>query len=208
MERSKRYDKKRRAILNAAAEVFLREGYVGASMEEIAALCEVSKPTVYKHFTNKEGLFVEVVTDMSSRTSDSVHRGPADPSEDIAAYLKDYALRQLKAVLTPQIMQLRRLVIAEVGRFPDLAQALWNHGPMRALAALAAEFERLAEFGLLRVTDSSIAASQFNWLVMGQPLNQAMLLGDQGIPSPEELCRHADAAVEVFLAAYTIPDDA
>jgi len=66
----------------------------------------------------------------------------------------------------------------------------------------------LAGCGLLRVTDSSVAASQFNWLVMGQPINQAMLLGDKGIPSPEELRRHAVGAVDVFLAAYGVPGEA
>ncbi len=47
-----------------------------------------------------------------------------------------------------------------------------------------------------------MAASQFNWLVMAEPLNRAMLLGDSAIPKPAELRRHAEEAVRVFLAAY------
>lgn len=99
-------------------------------------------------------------------------------------------------------MQLRRLVIGEVGRFPDLAKALFNDGPKRAMAALASSFGRLADRGLLAIDDSTVAASQFNWLVMAEPLNRAMPLGDDAIPGPAQLRRHAKAGVRTFLAAY------
>lgn len=195
-------ERKRREILNAAAEVFLREGYVGASMDEIATLANVSKPTVYKNFTSKEALFVEVVTSMTNSTSDHVHNLPLPEVEDVAGYLEEYALRQLTAVLTPQLMQLRRLVIGEVSRFPDLARVLWEYGPQRAMAALAGVFEHLAKRGLLSLDDSVAAASHFNWLIMSGPLNRVMLLGDEAIPEPAELRRQAVDGVRVFLAAY------
>jgi hypothetical protein len=70
------------------------------------------------------------------------------------------------------------------------------------MAAMAAMFERLGKRGLLRIDDPAVAASQFNWLVMSQPLNQAMLLGDAGIPKPTALRRHAAEAVRMFVAAY------
>jgi len=41
-----------------------------------------------------------------------------------------------------------------------------------------------------------------NWLVMGEPVNRAMLLGDQAIPAAVALRRHAADAVRIFLAAY------
>jgi len=53
--------------------------------------------------------------------------------------------------------------------------------------------------------DPRIAASQFNWLIMAAPVNQAMLLGDGAIPKRAELRRHAAAGVRVFLAAYGAP---
>ena len=54
--------RKRKAIVEAATTTFLENGYLGTSMDEIAALAGVSKQTVYKHFADKEGLFSEVVT--------------------------------------------------------------------------------------------------------------------------------------------------
>ncbi len=195
---------KRRAILDAATEVFLKCGYPGASMDEIAALSSVSKQTVYKHFESKEALFVDIVTSMTDAAGDMVHdRTPVfEADDDLAAYLQDYAYRQLTVVLTPRIMQLRRLVIAEVNRFPDLARVLYERGPARAMAALAALFERLAARGLLALDDPAMAASHFNWLVMSASLNRAMLLGDAAIPGPDELRRCAAEGVRVFLAAY------
>ena len=194
---------KRSAILAAATEIFLKGGYLGTNMDEIAALSGVSKQTVYKHFASKEALFVAVVGDMTNATGDRVHNEP-DPADDqlLADYLEDYACRQLTIVLTPRVMQLRRLVIGEVGRFPDLARVLYERGPLRAMTTLAALFSRLAGRGLLVIDDPMLAASHFNWLVMSQALNQAMLLGDAGIPSAADLRRQANAGVRVFLAAY------
>lgn len=204
LEQQGRSAQKRRAILNAATEVFLQKGYLATNMDEIAALAAVSKQTVYKNFPGKEALFVEIASSVTNRASDRVHSEMPDlaEGEDIAEYLRRYAYRQLVTVLTPRVMQLRRLVIGEVGRFPELARALFDGGPRRAMAAIAALFEHLAERGLLAIDDPAAAASQFNWLIMGEPLNRAMLLGDEAIPKPAELRRHAAAGVRVFLASY------
>lgn len=196
--------RKRRAILEAATEVFLKGGYLGTNMDEIAALSGVSKQTVYKHFASKEALFVEIVTTMTGAAGDLVYDDqPVLPGDgDVAAYLRDYALGQLTVVLTPRLMQLRRLVIGEVNRFPDLARVLYEGGPQRAISLLAAIFTDLAERGLLTIEDPIVAATHFNWLIMADPLNRAMLLGDDAIPSPEELRRHVAEGVRIFLAAY------
>jgi TetR/AcrR family transcriptional repressor of mexJK operon len=197
---------KRRAILDAATEVFLQKGYLAANMDEIAALAAVSKQTVYKNFPSKETLFVQIVSSVTNRASDRVHSEMPDLAggEDVAEYLRRYAYRQLTVVLTPRVMQLRRLVIGEVSRFPKLARALFEGGPRSAMAAMAVLFERLADRGLLAIDDPAVAASQFNWLIMGEPLNRAMLLGDKALPKPAELRRHAAAGVRTFLASYGI----
>jgi len=200
----RRTQQKRKAILEAATAVFLREGYLGAGMDEIARLADVSKQTIYKQFSSKEALFLEIVTGLTNEGSDAVHLEIPElaPGGDLHAYLEDYAERQLRVVLTPRLMQLRRVVIGEASRFPELGKALYESGPGRAMAAMTKTFQQLAERGLLRIDDAAVAASHFNWLVMSQPLNQAMLLGDGGIPEPAALHRHAAESVRVFLAAY------
>ncbi len=198
--------RKKAAILEAATEVFLRDGYLGASMDEVAAKSAVSKQTIYKHFASKESLFVEIVFSLTRHTGDVVLQDELTVSDagDLAAELERYAYRQLSIVLSPRVMQLRRLVIGEVGRFPDLARVLYENGPLRAMQGLAETFRELIARGLLTADDPMMAASHFNWLVMAQPLNEVMLLGDTAIPAPAELRRYAKHGVRTFLAAYGI----
>ena len=155
--------------------------------------------------SNKEALFAAMASALSNEASDRVQNSVAEFGEDddLEGYLVGYAVRQLEVVLTPRILQLRRLVIGEVGRFPELGAALYAGGPGRAIASLAATFERLADRGALSVHDPLFAATQFNWLIMSAPLNRAMLLGDGAIPSSKELREHAREGVRMFLAAYS-----
>ena len=196
--------RKRKAIVEAATTTFLQQGYLGTSMDEIAALAGVSKQTVYKHFADKRRLFSEVVISTVNEASDPVHNEVLElrDSGDLEADLRDLARRQLTLVMQPRLMQLRRLVIAESSRFPELGRTFYEQGPGRTIAALAATFERLAARGLLDVADPSLAAAQFNWLVMSAPLNEAMLLGHDDPVTQRELERHADDGVRTFFAAY------
>lgn len=199
-----RSSRKRRAILQAATTVFFRNGYVGTSMDEIAALAAVSKQTVYKHFTDKENLFSELVARTVREASDPVHDDVLNlpDSGDIEVDLRDLARRQLAKVMQPQILHLRRLVIGEASRFPELGRTFYELGPGRTIAALAAVFEKLEERGLLHLDDASLAAEHFNWLIMSIPLNRAMFLGEDEVPTSAELEQFAHAGVRVFLAAY------
>jgi TetR/AcrR family transcriptional regulator, mexJK operon transcriptional repressor len=99
------------------------------------------------------------------------------------------------------LLQLRRLVIGEAGRFPELGRTYYERGPRRSTDTLASQFQVLAERGLLRLDDAPLAAQHFNWLVLSIPLNQAMFSVDLDF-SPAELDRYADEAVRIFLAAY------
>ena len=200
----RRSARKRRAILDAAATTFLRNGYLGTSMDEIAALASVSKQTVYKHFADKESLFSEIVTSTVDEASDRVHSALLELAEsgDLERHLRELARRQLGLVMQPQILRLRRLVIGEAGRFPELGRNFYERGPRRTIAGLATLFEGLAARGLLRLEDPRLAAEHFNWLIMSMPLNKAMLLGEDEPPAAADLDRYAEAGVSVFLAAY------
>ncbi|WEK01347.1 MAG: TetR/AcrR family transcriptional regulator [Candidatus Sphingomonas phytovorans] len=204
IEPASRSERKREAILDAATDIFLHHGYLGSSMDEVAARAAVSKQTVYKHFASKEALFVAIVSSMTGAAGDKVQREIADLGEqdDPERQLLAYAERQLMVVLTPRLMQLRRLVIGEAGRFPELGRALQEGGPGRAVAGLASALARWTDRGLLAIGDPQAAASHFNWLIMGEPVNRAMFLGDAAIPGPAALRRHAADGVRVFLAAY------
>ena len=191
-------------ILDAATTVFLHNGYVGTSMDEIAARARVSKQTVYKHFADKERLFEAIVAAAVDAAGNPVLEEveALGESDDLPQDLTAFARGQLGRVMQPPLMQLRRLVIGEANRFPDLGRGFYERGAGRSIAGLTAAFERLTVRGLLRADDAELAAAHFNWLVMAAPVNRAMLLGDDAIPSSSELDRYAEGGVKAFLAAY------
>ena len=121
-------------------------------MDEIAALAAVSKQTVYKHFADKERLFSEIVVATVNEAGDPIHDEVLDlrDSGDVEADLRDLARRLLARVMQPRLLQLRRVVIGEAGRFPELGRTFYELGPGRTMAALADAFESLAEHGQLR----------------------------------------------------------
>jgi TetR/AcrR family transcriptional regulator len=53
----------RESILNAAMNVFARNGYAGSSIREICAEAGVTKPALYYHFRNKAHLYEELMVD-------------------------------------------------------------------------------------------------------------------------------------------------
>lgn len=202
-EKLGRTERKRRAILKEAETLFLEQRFDGVSMEEVAARAEVSKQTIYKQFESKAALFVAVVRVMTNQGSDRVQAEMRDPQNDgeVRAALMGHGERLLNIVLTPRLLQLRRLVISETDRFPELGKALYEGGPGRAIAGLAAALRQWTDHGLLVLDDPMVAASQFNWLVMGDPVNRAMFFGSVHL-SPKEQKRHLTQSVDVFLAAY------
>jgi TetR/AcrR family transcriptional repressor of mexJK operon len=199
-----RSGRKRKAIMEAAMEVFLRNGYVGASMDEVAAVAGVSKQTVYKHFSDKEGLFTDIVLATIDQVGvpllEDVHA--IEATDDLEPALRDLAQRLIEVVMAPQVLRLRRLVTGEAGRFPELGRSYYARGPVRTAETFASSFGHLAERGLLRLDDPMVAAFQFIWLVVSIPLNEVMLSGDEERFSSAELEGFADGGVRVFLAAY------
>jgi TetR/AcrR family transcriptional repressor of mexJK operon len=204
---SGRSARKRQAIIDAARTVFLSKGYGGASMDEVAALAAVSKQTVYKHFADKKRLFTSVITGDINATEALTHDMVAAlrDSEDVEGDLRRFARRHITEVTQPDLIRLRRIIIAEAERFPELARIWYTSGPERAHATLADQFQALTRRGLLRVEDPQLAAQHFNWLILSIPLNYALFDGGDTEFTPTELERYADEGVRVFLAAYGPP---
>lgn len=191
-------------ILTAAEDVFLRNGFVGTNMDAVAEQAGVSKQTVYARFKSKEALFIQVVEQMTGGAAHDIGEDVEDDFEGTSVddFLTNAAIDQLLIVMTPRLMRLRRMVIGEVERFPELGKSLYDNGPQRSIRRIAKAIAHYSRLGELGETDPYTAATHFNWLVMGGPTNAAMLLGDKGIPSKRDLTKHARESVEIFLAAF------
>jgi TetR/AcrR family transcriptional regulator, mexJK operon transcriptional repressor len=201
-----RSERRRQAIIQAAAEVFLRHGYLGATTDEVAARASVSKQTLYKYFADKQHLFAETILDTTVQVVDGLSSAVActlQDAQDVRQALRDVANGWVRGLLQPEVLRLRRLVIAEADRFPEVGRAWFDRGFDRALVILGEALQGLADHGLLHnLSDPTLAAYQFAGLVMYQPMNQVMFAGTDALPPADKLNRIADAAVDMFLASY------
>jgi TetR/AcrR family transcriptional repressor of mexJK operon len=198
--------RKRQTILSAGRDLFLSNGYQGTSVDQIAASAEVSKQTVYKHFGDKHELLLAIVNHaLESTVTPFLERiralaDTAHLEADLTALAADY----LRAVLQEPVVQLRRLVVGEANRVPELAQRYYDQAPARTLAAFAECFSVLHDRGLLRVPEPADAAEHFAFLVVGRCIDQALFCGGPDVLASVDVGSHVRAGVRVFLAAYQI----
>jgi AcrR family transcriptional regulator len=160
--------------------------------------------TVYAHFADKQSLFTAVMRDAideAEATSRSLvdHLGT---STDLEHDLRKFARDHLQTVTQPHLIQLRRMIIAEADRFPELARSWHRAAPERGHATLARQLQQLADRGLLTVPDPLLAAQTLNYLILSVLLNEAMFTGRTKPFDRRTVHRYADEAVRVFLAAY------
>jgi TetR/AcrR family transcriptional regulator, mexJK operon transcriptional repressor len=199
-----RSDRKHREIMHAATALFVAKGYDGTSMDEIAARAGVSKQTIYKHFSDKDRLFTEIVLATTKQVDHVVGLvlGSLGDTKDLIHDLRQLGRQFLEALMDEELLQIRRLVIANADRMPSLGRDWYEHGFEGVLAALASCFRALADKGLLQIDDALLAANHFSGMLLWIPLNEAMFTGNKKPRTKAELNRLADAAVQAFFAAY------
>jgi TetR/AcrR family transcriptional repressor of mexJK operon len=195
----------RAAVVDAARTLFLRKGYAGTTMEEIAALAGLTKRTLYNNYADKDALFTQIVAEVTAY-ADEFARGLREEftagitAANLRVTLDNLGRRLALGIVRREVVALRRLLIGEAREFPALAAEYFDRAPGQVLLALASGFERLAQVGLLRVADARQAAAQFAYLVAGEPLDRAVLVGT--MPRREHVLACAREGVETFLARY------
>jgi TetR/AcrR family transcriptional regulator, mexJK operon transcriptional repressor len=198
----------RAAVVEAARTLFLRKGYASTTMEEIAAQAGLTKRTLYNNYPDKEALFTQIVTETMA-FAEAFARGLSDEftaevtAKNVRATLDNLARRQTLGIMRPEVIALRRLLIGEAREFPAFGATYFERAPGQVLDALASGFAQWGRRGLLRVTsvtEARIAAAQFAYLVVGEPLDRAMLIGT--VPSRAHVIDCAREGVETFLARY------
>ncbi|KQX09721.1 transcriptional regulator [Streptomyces sp. Root431] len=200
--------RKRQAVVRAARDLFLREGF-GVGMDAIAAEAGVSKVTVYNHFGSKEALFTAVV---AGALDEPLAGGEEAEGPDLALLVAADGPDALKAALTDagrawalavraddEGRALRTLVATELHRFPELGRAWRAHGPAGHHPAVADALRTLADRGLLEIPDLEVAVLQlYSLLVFPQ-----MVFEQYGTELTEELSeRLVTDGAEMFLRRY------
>lgn len=188
---------KERRILDAAFRVFSQSGYAGASMDAIAEMAGVSKPTIYQYYGAKEALFAAMMD-----TARDAMLEPFDGTGDMVAQLHRFAWAYADTVMRPELLGLARLVIGEAARFPEIGAAYQSAGPDRLLAGIIAWLEGQRAGARLRFDDGELAAQDLWALILSAPRTQALHRPD-AIPGREEIRRYLDNGLRVFLRAYS-----
>jgi TetR/AcrR family transcriptional repressor of mexJK operon len=193
---------KRAAIVRAALEVFVREGYARAGVDAIAAAAGVSKRTIYDYYGDKETLFLAAIGEtaqaQNATFADLLDRTLGEVT-DISAALTAFGRAFATAVArSPERAAVLRLMIAEASHFPQLIEPAPEERPVQR--ALADRLAALGEQGLLRVPDPLEAAEFLGLLVTGR-VDHRSWYGAVRL-SDAEIDRLVAGGVAVFLRAY------
>ena len=160
-----------RQILDAALEVFGERGLGAARLEDIAKRAGLSKGTIYLYFPNKEELFREVVrSTIVARLERAEHEVDEWRSGTATEQLREYMREWWGFLLTPTYATLYRLIIAELPRFPDLAEFYAREVVRRAHALVAGIVGRGIERGEFRAIEPASAARMMSSMFISHAL--------------------------------------
>jgi len=193
-------DARRQGILDIARDVFLKEGFAAASMSSIAARVGGSKATLYNYFASKEELFVAMIQDQCDRNHALLFDFDAGVG-DFIEVLRRLGERFVRIMLSDEMLDMHRLVIAEAVRFPELGMALYQAGPKRGHARLSAFLRAEMHRNGLQADDIDRAAAQLMDLCLTD-LYRQRLWNVRDAPTTEEVHANVDNALKTFIAAH------
>ncbi|MFF4942596.1 TetR/AcrR family transcriptional regulator [Streptomyces rubiginosohelvolus] len=194
---------KRAAILTAARELFLADGFDRSSVDAVAARAEVSKRTVYDYFGDKRTLLRAVVDSVGDALVTTVRRTLDETLTDRteAAELEDalvaFSMRIATEMLgSAEYTTLQRLLRSDSGHLSEQ-----DYNPMANTPdeAIAERFAAFADAGLLDVPDPRLAADQFLALTFGVALDR---LGSANAARDPRVRPLVVEGVRTFLRAY------
>jgi len=184
-------------ICAAGKELFVERGYEGVSIEEIARKACVSKPTLYAHFGSKERLFLEILEE----TCDNIVApffGPEVDGLPIEDVLIVHARAYARALLTPEMLALNRLIVAEAPRFPEMARRYYAAGPAIVYAAVASFLQKRVAAAEIACADCMAAARMYGAMIVSPTRLRLNLLVDTEL-NWTEIDRQSALAVQIFV---------
>lgn len=180
-------------VLNAGQKLFLANGYAGTSMEAIAAEAGVGKMTVYRHFKDKETLFVAIVRRECDRITDSGKSLPASTLEEAERELREFARSLLKFIAASENVALLRMMYGETSRFAEMGRRFYWSGPAKGLETV----ERILS-KLVPKDELWLRAQTFLHSIQGDTFQQLLL----GALAPE--ARHRLFARQIDFATRMV----
>ncbi len=155
----------RARLVQAAAEVFVEEGY-RASLELVAARAGVARQTLYNYFPRKADLFSEVVR----QSTEALLLMLDTKQQTLHARLLHFGVIYRERALSTAGLGLYRALAAEVLRFPEIAASFYRNGQAQTTSRLSAMLKEAMAKGEIRYASPEFAAN----------LLLSMLVGDHG----------------------------
>lgn len=190
----------RRRILDCAARAFLEAGYDKANLDDIADAAGVSKITIYRHFQNKNDLFIQMVRDLTEGMAASL-RMTLDPDLPVENALFAFADLRASLMVRPvagdwPMFEMLRLVISVAVRMPELAKGYLDNFYDDMARPLSDYLRAKCEAGELAIEDCDLAAGYF---VQSNFFVEAILVNPAVLPSESRRREIARQAVRLFL---------
>lgn len=199
VRKGRKYDQ----VLDGARAIFLRDGFDGASVDDIARAAGVSKATLYSYVPDKRLLFMEVAKAECRRQADEA-ASLIDDQAPAAQVLRLAATRILDFLLSDFGQRVFRICVAESDRFPGLGHEFYHSGPLLIRNRIAEFLSKAVARGELQIDDVNLAAEQFQQLCKVD-LHERMMFGMTDCCALPDRQRVIDAAVQMFMARYQTP---
>lgn len=197
---NKRVQQTRERLRAAAHRLFLQQGYLATSIDAILAEAGISsKETLYRHYANKEALFVDVLSNLTLEQPGFSEKLAALPiPHDLPALrqaLTQFAREILLLISQPGYLPLIRMIISEAPRFPQLGTLFFSTVTQRGLSIIIALLKTAREHEIIADVDfDTVAHTLLGGLLTYIFLNLVVL------EEPHtSLLDHADAVVDVIM---------
>ncbi|WP_342078037.1 TetR/AcrR family transcriptional regulator [Yoonia sp. SS1-5] len=187
-------------VLDGARQVFMSDGFEGASVDDIARAANVSKATLYSYFPDKRFLFMQVARTECQRQADRALES-IDMDAPVQDVLQSIAMQMVNFITSQFGKRIFRICVGESDRFPELGREFYESGPMLIRGRIVDFFEKAVARGELKIDDMTLAADQFHELCKAD-LFPRMVFNMADEFTPAEKDRVVNGAVDVFLARY------
>jgi AcrR family transcriptional regulator len=184
-------------LQKVAADLFLKRGYEGVSIDKIIELAGGSKSTVYSEFGGKCGLFISSIENLCRESNEPLTKIDYT-GLNLEESLKKLSFHILELITAKRSVELHRLAIGEALNCPEVGEAWYTHGPARTASFIRSVLENHRnELGKTTVPMERIAVILHDSLT-GDILYQR-LAGVGKHENKAELKRLASTAVDVIL---------
>lgn len=157
--------KTRDKIIAAAFELVSAKGYQGATTREIARAAGVAEVTLFRHFTNKESLFTELIQSFSAIPT------LAELVPKIKKMKYEQGVKELVVRFLDRLEELQdwlKVLNSEVAVAPDVLQSPYNSFMNQVFAVLTEYFEYAHDCGYMRAElEPLYVARSFHSMILG-----------------------------------------